>query len=459
MSFSELLRLRVREANEKFALFSENERVLVGFSGGADSLVLLCVMHELLGENVYAFHVNHMLRGDQADGDELFCRRFCAERGIPFACARIDVATLSRGKAVEETARNARYEALLSECERVGAAKIALAHTASDNTETVIFNLSRGSALAGLRGIPPKRPHGSAEIIRPLILCTREEIEGYARENALDFCTDATNSDVHYSRNFIRHRIVPLVRELNPSVHKRVSAMCARLRNDEDFISGEARRFTEENITEKGIQLQKLSTLHPAVRTRVFAYMYSEICEESLEEKHFSDIDALVSGGRNGARIILPGKTAAIVKNGALLFEKEEVYAKTLEKSTFSAEIPVGISKFEKGFAVLLAKRSEAEKEISFLMNGAKFSSRVLLTQKQAEKVYIRNRENGDKYTFGGMTRTLKKLLSGAGESAKTLRPVFCDEVGIFWFPPFRLRDDVYASEDEKNYVLHYFEY
>jgi hypothetical protein len=96
---------------------------------------------------------------------------------------------------------------------------------------------------------------------------------------------------------------------------------------------------------------------------------------------------------------------------------------------------------------------------MSSLAERATFSARVLLTQKQAEKIYIRNRENGDKYVFGGMTRTLKKLLSGAGESAKTLRPVFCDGEGIFWFPPFRLRDDVYAEKDEKNYVLYYFEY
>ena len=130
-------------------------RVVVGFSGGADSSVLMTVMAALLGkENITAVHVNHMLRGDDADFDELFCRMFCEVRGIKFVCRRVDVAALSGGKAVEETARNAGYDALLSVARETNSEYIALAHTASDNLETVIFNLCRGSGTAGMRGIP-----------------------------------------------------------------------------------------------------------------------------------------------------------------------------------------------------------------------------------------------------------------------------------------------------------------
>ena len=176
MSFTDTVLSKARIAIKKFSLIESDSRVLVGFSGGADSTVLLSVLHELLGEKVSAFHVNHMLRGSEADEDESFCREFCRKREIPFSCIRIDVASLCGGTGVEEAARNARYFALSEECRRVGASKIALAHTASDNIETVIFNLSRGASLSGMRGIPVKRAQEELEIIRPLILCTREEI-------------------------------------------------------------------------------------------------------------------------------------------------------------------------------------------------------------------------------------------------------------------------------------------
>jgi tRNA(Ile)-lysidine synthase len=468
MSFTETLLEKAKEANEKFALFSENERVLVGFSGGADSLALLCVMHTLLGKNVYAFHVNHMLRGKEADADELFCRKFCEKKGIHFNSERIDVAALARalhgGGAIEETARDARYAALFRESERVGANKIALAHTASDNTETVVFNLTRGTALAGLRGIPPKRAYSSAEIIRPLILCTREEIEGYCLENSLDYRTDSTNADVHYRRNYIRKKIMPLMCELNPALHKRVGIMCEALRCDEDFIKGEAYRFINENATEMGdgIAVQKLLSLHKAVRTRVIAAMFARASQESLEEKHYADVEKLLAGGKDGARITLPGKTSALLRNGKFCFISEKKLAEENRKIEFYKRVPPGGCDFGGMFGTVFYRKgtedeilAEAIEEFS---KNAVLVKKIELPKSTAEMLRVRNRESGDKYVFGYMTRTLKKLLTGETETAKKHRPVFCDKYGILWFPGFRLRDDVYAAE-EKAYVLYYFEY
>jgi tRNA(Ile)-lysidine synthase len=467
MTCTQSLLAHMSEANERFSFFSADERVLVGFSGGADSLALLDALHTVLGEKVYAFHVNHMLRGDEADADELFCRQFCEQRGISFNSERIDVAALSRalhgGGAIEETARDARYAALLRESERVGASKIALAHTASDNTETVVFNLARGTALAGLRGIPPKRAHMSAEIIRPLIFCTREETEGYCRENGLPYRTDSTNADVHYKRNFIRKKIMPLMCELNPALHRRVGVMCEALRCDEDFIKGEAIRFISENVAETGeTPVRKLLSLHKAVRTRVLAAMFACASRESLEEKHYSDLEKLLSGGKEGARIVLPGKTAATVRNGALCFISEERLAEENRKFEFYKRVPPGGCNFGGYFATVFYRKGEESEELCGVI--AEFSENAVLVKKveipesTAEMLRVRNRESGDKYAFGGMTRTLKKLISGESEAAKKRRPVFCDKNGIFWFPAFRLRDDVYAAE-EKTHVLYYFEY
>jgi len=468
MIFTEQLLVHMNEANLKFSLFSEGDRVLVGFSGGADSLALLDALHGYLGENVYAFHVNHMLRGTEADADELFCRNFCKKREIHFNSERIDVAALSRalhgGGAIEETARDARYAALFRESERVGATKIALAHTASDNTETVFFNLSRGTALAGLRGIPPKRAHMSAEIIRPLIFCTREETEGYCNENGLFYRTDSTNADVHYRRNFIRKKVMPLMCELNPALHKRVGVMCESLRCDEDFIKSEAYRFINENATEISgeIAVEKLLSLHKAVRTRVLAAMFARASKESLEEKHYADLEKLLSGGRQGARIMLPGKTAAIIKNRELCFMSEAKFDDENKKTEFYKRVPPGGCNFGGMFATVFYRKGTEDETLDEAIE--EFSKKAVLVKKielpesTAKTIRVRSRGNGDKYVFGGMTRTLKKLLTGETETAKKRRPVFCDGQGIFWFPGFRLRDDVYAAEG-KTYILHYFEY
>lgn len=468
MSFTEILIEKAREANGKFALFSENDRVLVGFSGGADSLALLCVLHALIGGNVCAFHVNHMLRGKAADVDELFCKKFCEKRGIPFSSVHVDVAALSRalhgGGAIEETARDARYAELHREAERTGASKIALAHTASDNTETVLFNLARGTALSGLRGIPPKREYLGKDIIRPLILCTREEIEGFCRENGLRYRTDATNADVHYRRNFIRRKIVPLLREVNPALHKRVGAMCESLRCDEDFIKTEAYRFLSENSEgiRRAISAEKLISLHKAVRTRVLAAMYARETAESLEEKHFCDIEKMLLSGKESSMLILPGKIAAVLQKGELFFIPEAKFAEENKKMQFRKYIRARTCDFGGMFSTVIVKHGEedeyAAEAIEKFSQNAKFTAKVLLPESALAGVYIRNRENGDKYVFGGMTRTLKKLLSGGTETAKNIRPVFCDEKGIFWLPGFRLRDDIYGAE-EKTYTLHYFEY
>ena len=417
-------------------------------------------MKAVLGDNIHAFHVNHMLRGEEADADELFCQNFCKEQGISFSSVKLDVAAASNRSAVEETARNMRYLAFAKECERIGAKKIALAHTASDNAETVVFNLSRGTALAGLRGIPPKRAHGNCEIIRPLMLCTRADIEGYAEENGLPYRTDSTNTDVHYRRNFVRHRIIPFMKEINPSLEERIIATSDSLRADEDFIRQHANDFLSENAEEDGVSVQKLALLHKAVRTRVYAAMYARECEKNLEEKHFSDIDGLLSSDKKNARVILPGKIAATVMGGNLRFMNDEIFVEKNCRSEFTERVPYGICDFAGKFSTVLVRCDDPyiNEGIDILSKRAIFKASVLLPESVADTLQIRNRQNGDKYSYGGMTRTLKKLLSGASESAKTIRPVFCDDKGIFWFPAFRVRDDVYYAK-EKTYILHYFEY
>ena len=459
MSFTETVLQKSRDAIKKFSLLNEGDRVLVGFSGGADSTVLLSVMHSLLGESVCAFHVNHMLRANEADEDERFCYEFCRERGIPFSSVRIDVAALSGGTGVEEAARNARYEALCTECRRTGACKIALAHTASDNIETVVFNLSRGASLSGMRGIPPKRAQEELEIIRPLILCTRAEIEGFAKENSLSFCTDKTNDDTDYTRNFIRHKIVPLIKEINPNAEARVVSACENLSRDESFILDTARDFIFQNSVTASCEVRALKDLHPAIRSRVIAYMYGTVCTEMLESKHFEEISELLESGKSGARIMMPKNVSALISGGRLSFVTEKEYEKLSAKASFEKSVPDGVSHFE-DFSICLFEKGKADADtLRALLESSGFHAKAILPESTAKSLSVRSRESGEKYVFGRMTRTLKKLLSGESDTAKKIRPVFCDGQGIVWFPPFRIRDDVYNNKETTKYELYYFEH
>lgn len=460
---SEVIKEKIILANEKFSLFNDKDKVLVGFSGGADSVTLLFSLSEIMGkENIHAFHVNHMLRGEEANSDEEFCKNICGKNGISFSSEKVDVASAANGVGVEEKARDMRYAALINEARKRGCNKIALAHTASDNIETVIFNLARGTGLSGMRGIVPKRSAEELEIIRPLILCTREEIENYVKENFLSFCTDKTNFDTHYKRNFIRHKIVPLLKELNPAAEERASSMCELISRDDEFIKKYSEEFIGNHNIVNSVGVSLFSSLPDAIKNRVAEAMYKNVCGGSLEAKHFSDISALANKAKSGTRISLPGKAFAIIEKNSLVFKSETLYKNENTKKDFSKKLRIGTEKSETGFSVYIAKRGEEDKEALFsLSENAVFNAKTLLPENTVKNLTVRNRKDGEKYIFGGMTRTLKKLVSSESPKVKCNRPVFCDEKGIIWFPPFRIRDDVYAEikSSENVYALYYFEY
>ena len=190
------------------AMLAPGETVLLALSGGADSVALLCALRAL-GYPVRAFHLNHCLRGAESDRDEAFCRALCERLGVPLTVERIDVRAQTAGEGIEAAARRIRYERLAAAAQ---GAKIATAHTADDNLETMLFHLARGTGPKGLAGIPPVRDG----VIRPLIGVERAQVEAYLAELGQDYVTDSTNLADSYTRNRIRHGVVPALRQINP---------------------------------------------------------------------------------------------------------------------------------------------------------------------------------------------------------------------------------------------------
>lgn len=433
----------------------EKSGIVVGFSGGADSVALLHFLAVKCGmrESVTAFHVNHMLRGSDADGDEAFCRDFCGKYGIAFESARIDIAKISGGSAVEETARNERYRALGECAAKNGAHYIALAHTETDNAETLIFNIVRGSGIKGACGIPASRACGDFTLVRPLLSCTREETEGYCRENGLCFVTDKTNFDTHYTRNFIRHEILPLLRRINPAAEDAMGNFCSLAARDSDFTEKEADAFFSLLKNKRSAEISALLTLHEAVRTRVIARMYEAAGGTQAQSCHINAVCRLLSGN-TGDKTELPGKITAVVTGKEIAFMKREELSALSDENVRETELFAGENRFGDS-VIYLSSRADDEIEKRYGKEYAVCYTKAF-TAHENEKITAKTALSHDSYRAGGITRSVKKLRTSLSLGARKCRPVICFSGSAVWYPGFDMSDD--RKGDCPAVYIYYFE-
>jgi len=252
---------------EKYDMLPRGAKILAAVSGGKDSVYLLEKLLELapdLGLEVCAAHFDHCLRGAESDRDREFVSGLCEVRGVPCYIGRGDVAAYAEknGLGIEEAARTLRYEFLEKTADETGALRIATAHTADDNLETMMMNLLRGSGLRGLCGIPPVR----GRIVRPLLETTAAEILDYLHGHGIEYVEDSTNFEDSCTRNRVRHRLIPLLRELEPSVDQAAVRCASLLRQDEEFLGKLASDFLAGQ--KGGISAKSLSSLPEPVASR-----------------------------------------------------------------------------------------------------------------------------------------------------------------------------------------------
>ena len=226
---------------DQYQMLPQGSTVLCAVSGGKDSMALLSVLQTLAPERnlmIHAAHFNHQLRGEESQRDEDFVSKWCADHNIPLTIGSGDVAQAAQeqGKGIEETARAMRYGFLTETAQEVGAEKIATAHNADDNAETVLLHLVRGTGLDGLGGIPPRR----GALIRPLLGCTRAEIEAYLAAEGIPHVEDSSNADPTYARNRIRRDVMPVLRDLNPAFAATLAAALPHLRADRAYLDDKA---------------------------------------------------------------------------------------------------------------------------------------------------------------------------------------------------------------------------
>ena len=299
---------------KKYDMIKKGESIAVGFSGGADSVCLLHFLSTIKDEYdilIKAVHVNHNIRGGEAKRDENFCKDFCKRHGIEFISFGIDVPSLSkeRGQSEEECGRAVRYECF----KRAGTSKIAVAHTLSDSAETVIFNLARGTGLKGVSGISPVRDN----IIRPLIECTREDIEHYCKEHSLQFVTDSTNLSDDYTRNKIRHGVIPVLKDINPSFEKSILRFTSNAAAEDRFLENCAEKLLEASVSGYGYLRNILLKADDAVLRRAVKQLISEKMEKDTQERHVELCVNMIKG-INGA--VTLSKDLYICSDGDIIF-------------------------------------------------------------------------------------------------------------------------------------------
>ena len=463
---------------DRYDMFPSSGAVLVGVSGGADSMALLEALLEISqkrGFSVCAAHFNHMLRGDESSRDEAFVREHCAVRGVPLYAKSGDVKALAskRKLSIEEAARDMRYGFFCSVSEKIGAERIATAHTADDNIETMIMNLARGAGTAGLSGIPPTREihnsrftiHNSGapssptlnscaalpRIIRPMLRVTREEVLRFISERGIPFVEDSTNGLDAFTRNKVRLKAIPVIREINPKYAEAAAAAAEILRADDEYLSALADEFIENHCTPTTHNSQlstlnsPLSTLNsplgrfaPAVDAGELAKLpfavsgcvIRKLCGGRATYGHVKAVLELCKKNEPSAFLSLPG-TVVYRENDRIAFSGDV----EAEADGFAQVCPSDGDKIEiPGLGMELSCISVECNDILHLFNKS-VTSFLLKKDDICGIITVRPRREGDRIRLFGQkgTKTLKKLFIERRIPARkrSLVPVIADDMGV----------------------------
>ncbi|MEE1015925.1 MAG: tRNA lysidine(34) synthetase TilS [Lachnospiraceae bacterium] len=365
------------------------EKLVIGLSGGMDSVCLFHILKDL-GFSLEAVHVHHGIRGEEADRDEAFARALCERYNIPFHGYRFDVPKISRESHLseEEAGRMVRKQAFFEVQKACGAKYIALAHHANDRAETFLFHLSRGTGVKGLGAMKPVQ----GEIIRPLLWAKREEIEKYVNANAYDFVEDGTNKLNQYTRNRIRHQVLPILEEVNSRSVEHICNAAEKLSAVGAYIDREAEKLCRLSAVmyEKEVQIFKFAfcqgdaVLRIPVLQKCVEYLCGSLA--NITEEHLQAILALFEM-QTGKEIHLPyGLVAVRTYEGIRMFFREEI------RRTEPVEI-TGEGSYEfGGLAFLVSVEPWDERKIFPIKNYTKCFDYDKIT----ENVFLRTRESGD---------------------------------------------------------------
>lgn len=324
----QLLRRKVARFIGERRLFMPGDTVIIALSGGADSMALLDILVNLpqLRLKLVPAHLNHLLRGEESGGDELFVRQTAERYGLTAEVSRVDVAGAAAAArlSLEEAGREARYDFFRKLARKYGAASVALAHHRDDQAETVLLRLLRGSAGSGLAAMRPKG--GDGLFVRPLLDVSRGEIEAYLLKAGIPWREDGSNSDIRFLRNRIRHELLPLLRGYNPRIAESLGQTAAALACDEELLCAVTAGAFGRCVTSAGdariVDLGLLGSEHRALRPRLYRLAIAEVKGDlrRISFSHIAAVEKLVAAEPPNATLDLPGGVLVVREYGRLLF-------------------------------------------------------------------------------------------------------------------------------------------
>lgn len=318
---------KIKDTIRKYSLLDKNDKVIIGVSGGPDSVTLLYALNYLKKElnlTLHIVHIDHKIRKDSSR-DKKFVLRLAKKINCPVTAEEIDIKKLAKKGSIEEIARNTRLAIFFKVAEKIKADKIALGHNLDDQAETVLMRLLRGTGLSGLSGILPKRSFGKFSIIRPLINIRRREIESFLKRRKLCACKDSTNAEDIYFRNKIRNKLIPLLeKNYNRNIKEILSNTAENIGQDYDYLNTLAVQTI--NKLSRKIRLSTINKYHPSLRRMILRLNIARLKGDTrrITFKHVKELEDLIANRPNNSIVDLPANIAAIKKKNTLYFYRKK---------------------------------------------------------------------------------------------------------------------------------------
>lgn len=394
---------KVKNTIDKYSMIEKGDKVIIGCSGGIDSMVLLdCLLKlkDYYDVEIAVAHLNHMIR-DEAEKDQLFVKDYCIKNNISFYSKKVDVLALKLklSQSIEEAGRNARYSFFYELKDRFGFDKILLGHNKNDLVETFFLNLFRGSGSEGLLSIPPKRDF----ICRPLIEVTRKEIEEYARENNVVFVEDRTNFINEYGRNKIRNILIPFIIEnFNPSIIETIASTVEIIKQEEEWVSKYIDYIYQKLVKKEGLYYviePDLKKEHEFIAKRIIKKVLKEFgiipTKKNIED--ILNLFNLQSGSRFSIRHVIIEKQI----NQLILYSRND-----LKESSYYFEIDLNELSY-------INKKVFESENYKFIISKKPIEYDIILkAPSNIDRIVLRNRKNGDYIIINGIKKKLKDLFN-----------------------------------------------
>ena len=458
--------------------YAADTPMLLALSGGADSRLLLHLCAEQAkasGATLHLAHVNHGIRGDEADRDEQFCRALAEHYGLVLHVLRADVpaeATAS-GESVEQAARRVRYGYFASLMREHALPILLTAHHADDNLETILFHLCRGTGLCGLGGIAPVRLFEQAGgeiagrvpvVVRPLLSASRQDVLQACRDLALTYVTDSTNADVHYARNRLRCEVIPALENVVEHPEQQVLRACATLREDEELLHSLAVEFLEAHRVGDALPRAPLSAAHPSLAKRALRLWICEQTGHTPEQRHVQAVLALCGNGGTSHSVCITDGFSVTADKTHLRICTADGHEQADAAPLFELLLDGGEQQLAAcGLRVRVERlKDEAAPNSTgptnvynpFIRDTLSFDTIIPYDENQT--LVLRPRRAGDTLLLRGKHHKLRKLQNERGipPMLRNRLPLLCDGDGIVWAPLIGLRD---GAADAQGPRLHLF--